>query len=95
MGRTPRLNASGGRDHWGELAPLLIYGGGLNMGQVIGQSDRQASSPASEPVRIENLIGTITHTLFDIGKLRLIDGLPREVNLAAGYEPIGELLAET
>ena len=38
MGRTPRLNARGGRDHWGNLAPLLLAGGGLKMGQVIGQS---------------------------------------------------------
>ena len=42
MGRTPKLNKAGGRDHWGGLAPLLLAGGGLKMGQVIGQSDRHA-----------------------------------------------------
>src|SRR5207244_4627937 len=40
MGRTPRINKKGGRDHWGNLAPLLLAGGGLNMGQVIGRSSR-------------------------------------------------------
>ncbi|MEO1991356.1 MAG: DUF1501 domain-containing protein, partial [Pirellulales bacterium] len=40
MGRTPRINAKGGRDHWGGLAPLLIYGGGLEAGRIIGQSTR-------------------------------------------------------
>jgi hypothetical protein len=91
MGRTPRLNANGGRDHWGELAPLLLYGGGLRMGQVIGESDREAGRPSSDPIRIPNLIGTIMHTLFDVGKLRLIDGLPRDVIAAADYAPIREL----
>ena len=46
MGRTPKVNAKGGRDHWGGLAPLLLYGGGLKMGQVIGQSTRDAGERA-------------------------------------------------
>jgi hypothetical protein len=40
LGRTPRVNQNGGRDHWGNLTPLLFYGGGLRMGQVIGRSSR-------------------------------------------------------
>jgi len=80
MGRTPRVNAGGGRDHWGGLAPLLISGGGLNMGQVIGQSTRDVAEAASNPVRIPNLISTILHTVFDVGQLRLQPGLPRELS---------------
>ncbi|HZZ81769.1 MAG TPA: DUF1501 domain-containing protein, partial [Gemmataceae bacterium] len=38
MGRTPRINRNGGRDHWGNLAPLLVSGGGLRMGACIGRS---------------------------------------------------------
>ncbi len=79
MGRTPRINARGGRDHWGGLAPLLITGGGLNMGQVIGQSSRDAAEPASTPVRIPNLISTVLHSVFDVGQLRLMPGVPREL----------------
>ena len=45
MGRTPRLNNNGGRDHYGDLTPLVFAGGGLKMGQVIGQSDRTPRSP--------------------------------------------------
>lgn len=79
MGRTPRINANGGRDHWGGLAPLLITGGGLKMGQVIGQSTRDAGGPASTPIRIPNLISTILHNVFDVGQLRLVPGIPREL----------------
>ena len=79
MGRTPRINARGGRDHWGGLAPLLITGGSLNMGQVIGQSTRDAGEAASTPVKIPNLISTVLHSVFDVGQLRLMPGVPREL----------------
>ncbi len=79
MGRTPKVNAKGGRDHWGGLAPLMLYGGGLKMGQVIGQSTRDAGEPLSEPQDIGNLLGTIMHTLVDFGQLRLESGLPQDL----------------
>jgi hypothetical protein len=88
MGRTPKLNKNGGRDHWGNLAPLLLAGGGLKMGQVIGQSNKNAGEPATEPVRIKNLIGTILHTLFDVGKVRITRGMPREILQMAEWDPI-------
>jgi len=79
MGRTPRLNARGGRDHWGRLAPLLLAGGGWKMGQVIGRSDRLAGEPASDPVTLADLVSTIFHTVFDVGALRTVRGLPPEI----------------
>jgi uncharacterized protein (DUF1501 family) len=90
MGRTPRLNAKGGRDHWGNLGPLLFCGGGLPMGRVIGRSSRDGSEPASEPVTPKHLVATLLGTLFDIGQLRLVPNLPREFSqTAASWEPIG------
>ena len=67
---------------------LLLAGGGLKMGQIIGQSNRDAGEPSSEPVKIQNLIGTILHTLFDIGKLRVTPGVAREVLRMAEWSPI-------
>jgi len=92
MGRTPRINGKGGRDHWGGLSPLLLAGGGLRMGQVIGQSDRVGGSPSSTPIRIQNLIATILHTVFDVGQLRIVPGMPREIaTTMTGWEPIAGL----
>jgi uncharacterized protein DUF1501 len=89
MGRTPRINARGGRDHWGNLAPLLLSGGGLSMGRVIGQSTRDASEPASDKVTNKNLIATILHTLLDVGEVRLQRGLPFDLaRIFSDYEPI-------
>ena len=93
MGRTPRINERGGRDHWGGLAPLLITGGGLNMGQVIGQSTRDAGEAASTPVKIPNLISTVLHSVFDVGQLRLMPGIPRELTQQLiNVDPIPGLL---
>jgi uncharacterized protein (DUF1501 family) len=79
MGRSPRINAKGGRDHWGRLGPLLLYGGGLKMGRVIGSSTKDASEPNSDPVTSKMLIGTILRTLLDVGEARLLSGLPTEL----------------
>lgn len=93
MGRTPRLNAKGGRDHWGGLGPLMLVGGGTSPGRVIGRSNKDASSPQSEPITSRHLLGTILHTLFDVGQLRLAPNLPREfTQIMAGYEGIPGLI---
>jgi uncharacterized protein (DUF1501 family) len=93
MGRTPRINAKGGRDHWGSLAPLLLAGGGLKMGRVIGQSTRNAGEPLTEPTTNRHLLATILGRLFDVGELRLVPGVPSEVLRAAtGSDPIPGLV---
>jgi hypothetical protein len=93
MGRTPRLNNNGGRDHYGELTPLVFAGGGLKMGQVIGQSDPHAARPATMPYDPTHLLGTIFHSLFDVGKLRLESSIPREIiRIAENSQPIDGLV---
>ncbi len=88
MGRTPRINANGGRDHWGNLAPLILSGGGIKSGQVIGQSSRDASEAASSPVRNSHVIATALQTLMDPSEVRLMRGIPNEVIQASGADPI-------
>ncbi|MFO0964387.1 MAG: DUF1501 domain-containing protein [Gemmataceae bacterium] len=80
MGRTPRLQDNGGRNHWGRLTPLLAHGAGVTGGQIIGHSSRDGGEPASSPFGIPNVIATIMHTLFNIGEVRLMSGLPADVN---------------
>ncbi len=95
MGRTPQINPKGGRDHWGGLGPLLLVGGGYPAGRVIGRSNRDGSGPQSEPVTGRHLLGTILRTLFDVGELRLVPDLPREIaQVMAGYEGIPGLAGD-
>ncbi|MEQ9406181.1 MAG: DUF1501 domain-containing protein [Fuerstiella sp.] len=94
MGRTPRINARGGRDHWGGLAPLLFFGGGTQPGAVIGQSTRDAGRPRTDPWSIDNLLATIFHSQFDIGRLRLEQSLPVDlIRTITGSRPIDGVLA--
>ena len=93
FGRTPRINQKGGRDHWGDLCPLVFAGGGLQMGQVIGRSDRMGSHPVSDPISSTNVLATIMHTLLDIGQLRLETGVPKDVErIITSGQPIRELV---
>ncbi len=93
MGRTPRVNKKGGRDHWGNLGPLLLYGGGLKMGLVIGSSAHDGGTPTSDPVTIRNLIATIMHTLFNIGEVRLLPGISGDVSrVITEGDPIRQLM---
>jgi hypothetical protein len=93
FGRTPKINKNGGRDHWAKLCTLAFAGGGIRAGQVIGQSDRQNSQPASEPISTPNMLSTIMHVLFDVGKLRIARGAPQElVKLIEDHKPIEQML---
>jgi hypothetical protein len=92
MGRTPRRNKDGGRDHYGDLTALAMAGGGLKMGQVIGQSDKTASRPTTQRYTPKHLMATILQTLLDPGKVRLQPGLGRVGNVVSDGEPIPGLL---
>jgi hypothetical protein len=47
FGRTPKINANGGRDHWGTAGSIAFAGGGIRGGQVIGSTDRQGAQLTS------------------------------------------------
>jgi len=93
MGRSPKINGKGGRDHWAGSAPLLLYGGGLNMGQVVGSSTKDGGEPASDRVTIPNLYATIMETILDVGAVRATTGIPEEVSrVIHGASPIRQLI---
>src|SRR5262245_152162 len=91
FGRTPTINARGGRDHYPNLCTLAFAGGGLAKGQIIGQSSRKNDAPATEPITLANLHSTVLHAQFDIGQIRLESGIPRELARLAEPPPIAEL----
>lgn len=79
MGRTPRINNNGGRDHWGNLTPLLLHGGGLTHGQVIGRSTADGGEPAEHRVDNANLVSTIMHAVFNVPEVRLQLSVPTDL----------------
>jgi uncharacterized protein (DUF1501 family) len=94
MGRTPRRNRDGGRDHYGNLTPLLLAGGGLKMGQVIGESDKSAASPAADPQTPANLLATVMRTALDVNEIRTMTNLGRTADIVTTGTPIPGLLSE-
>lgn len=93
MGRTPRVNAQAGRDHWSMAQCILFAGGGTKPGQIIGSTDAQAAAPTSDPVSIADLLRTI-HTLMGIdADKEYADPLGRPFPLVNGGKLIPGLIA--
>lgn len=92
FGRTPKLNTSGGRDHWPRVFSVVLAGGGVRGGQVIGSSDRVGESPQDRPVTPNDLAHTIYSLLAIDPDHRLVtpDGRPVTVNQGGSF--ISELV---
>jgi hypothetical protein len=63
FGRTPKINPSGGRDHWPHCFTIQMAGGGIRGGQIYGSSDATGSEPRDRPVTPANLAATIHKSL--------------------------------
>jgi hypothetical protein len=63
FGRTPRINPSGGRDHWPQCWTIYFAGGGVQGGRVVGASDAIGGYPAERPVTPSEVAATIYHAL--------------------------------
>ncbi len=63
FGRTPKLNGGPGRDHWAQINSAVLAGGGLKMGQAIGESDAKGAYPKSRPISPADLMATVFHVL--------------------------------
>ncbi len=92
FGRTPRINKNAGRDHWAPLSTLALAGGGLRMGQVVGESDSKLYKPQTEPIRPQDLMATIFHVLGIDTKQQFFNQAGRPVFLIEDGKPIKELV---
>jgi uncharacterized protein (DUF1501 family) len=63
MGRTPKINKWGGRDHWGACLFAWLAGAGIPGGTIVGQSDGKAAYPANDPVQPAELAATLFRRL--------------------------------
>ena len=63
FGRTPRINANAGRDHWGPCSSTVLAGGGIRGGQVYGASDKNGAYPTSDKVDPIDIQATIYHRM--------------------------------
>jgi hypothetical protein len=93
FGRTPRVNSGAGRDHWPRVAGVFIAGGGMNMGQAVGATDRIGGEAAERPVHAHEVMATLYHHLgIDARTTQIIDPAGRPRYLLDHREPIAELV---
>jgi len=92
FGRTPKLNAVAGRDHWPYGFSVALAGGGMRPGHVIGSTDPEGESKEPEnPVTVQDIHATIQHALGIDHEKELITPVGRPLALSDG-KVIRELL---
>jgi hypothetical protein len=91
MGRTPRINGGGGRDHWSFCYSIMMAGGGVRGGQVYGSSDRFAAYPSTHPVSPADIAATLCHCLGIDPRADVTDQQGRPLVVGTGT-PIHALL---
>ena len=91
FGRTPKMNATGGRDHWSQTFSVMLAGGGVRGGQVIGASDKEGAFPKDRPVKPEDLMYSVYSQLGIEPEKFLPATNGREVQILADGEFIDEL----
>jgi hypothetical protein len=94
FGRTPRISAQVGRDHWPQVNCALLAGGGMRTGQVIGATDRIAGEAVSRPVTFGELYATLYHNLgIDVSRATITDlnGRPQYL-VEDNAQPMRELV---
>jgi hypothetical protein len=84
FGRTPKINAAAGRDHWGSCQSVVLAGGGIRGGAVYGSSDKIGAYPASHPVDPVDVHATIYHCMGLDPHVSMTDNLGRAFELCTG-----------
>ncbi len=84
FGRTPKINAAQGRDHWGPCFFGLFAGAGVQPGQVIGRSDVTGAFPATRGFSPNDVGATVYHVLGLPSDVEVRDRLGRPVRLNKG-----------
>jgi uncharacterized protein (DUF1501 family) len=93
MGRTPRVNPSGGRDHWTYCYSILLAGAGIRGGSVHGASDAEAAYVKDLPVSTADICATIYQCLGIDPDMAVHDRSGRPHPVANGGRAIREILA--
>ena len=93
FGRTPKVNATAGRDHWPKVFSIAMAGGGLKRGYVHGSSNSTASEPEEDALTVENWATTIYHCLGINADKELMSPGDRPIEICDGGKVVKELLA--
>ena len=91
FGRTPRVNARDGRDHYPRVFNSVLAGGGVRGGQVVGASTPDGTAIDNRPVTVPDLLCTLCHSLQIDARYENISPLGRPMRVVEGGEVVEEL----
>lgn len=91
FGRTPKINASAGRDHWPKCFSVVLAGGGIKPG-IFGRSDPTGGEPADSPVGVEMLAATVYHQMGIDFDRRIMAAGSRPIDIVHGGKVIEEIV---
>lgn len=92
FGRTPRVNKTGGRDHYPNVFSAALAGGGVQGGRVVGASDSKGAFPLSNPKRPQDVLATLYAHLGVDTSVQYEDHAGRPFPVLPFGDPIRELL---
>jgi len=93
FGRTPKINATNGRDHWPKVFSVVLAGGGIKRGLIYGASDATGAEPERDAVSIQDLASTVYDRLGINSDKKLMAPGNRPIDIVNGGKVIKELLA--
>ena len=93
FGRTPKINANAGRDHWARSMAVVLAGGGFRRGYAHGSTDAQGMAPAAEPCTPEDVSATLFHCLGIDPRRELMTPTGRPLQLFRDGKVIDKMLA--
>ena len=91
FGRTPKVNATGGRDHWPNVFSAALAGGGVQGGRVVGESDARGGEPADNPKQPQDVLATIYRHLGIDTNAQYEDRVGRPISVLPFGTPVDEL----
>ena len=95
FGRTPKIHVHKGcpgREHWGAAGNVLVYGGGLEMGQIIGATDSKGTQPSDRALKPQDVLATVYQVLGVDPHHEFLDAQGRPFKVLPTGAPIPELM---
>jgi hypothetical protein len=93
FGRTPKINAGAGRDHFARVYSTMLAGGGISRGHFFGSTDATATEPDENPVTVEDLMTTVYHQLGIVADKELMAPGNRPMEIVDGGRLIRPIIS--
>jgi hypothetical protein len=91
FGRTPKINANAGRDHFPKVFNVALAGGGIKGGQVIGSSNPAGTEVQDHPVTVPDLLASLCHSLKIDPAKEMMSPIGRPIKIVDGGKQVSGL----